>query len=112
MQRLTLADIATRLASKITGICCGDYAGQLVEGQSFLCMSLAPETVNIVAEQLLVPSLFIYDWHLPVSSVDMYPAVRKLVAAGARDLSLYMTQQVEPQVAGPRWIINNMQDIH
>ena len=85
-----LADMAIARASESAGICCGDFAGQLVEGQSFLCMSLAPETVNIVAEQLLVPSLFIYDWHLPVSSVEMYPAVRTLITTGAWDLSLYM----------------------
>ena len=82
--------MAIACASESAGICCGDYAGQLVEGQSFLCMSLAPETVNIVAEQLLVPSLFIYDWHLPVSSVEMYPAVRRLITTGAWDLSLYL----------------------
>ena len=85
-----LADMAIGCASESAGICCGDYAGQLVEGQSFLCMSLAPETVNIVAEQLLVPSLFIYDWHLPVSFVEMYPAVRRLITTGAWDLSLYL----------------------
>lgn len=82
--------MAIACASESAGICCGDYAGQLVEGQSFLCMSLAPETVNIVAEQLLVPSLFIYDLHLPVSSVEMYPAVRRLITTGAWDLSLYL----------------------
>ena len=90
------------LASASAGICCGDYAGQLVEGQSFLCMSLAPETVNIVAEQLLVPSLFIYDWQLPVSLVKMYSGVKKLIAAGTWDTPLYVPLWLEPQDNGVR----------
>ncbi|CAL5223441.1 g5958 [Coccomyxa viridis] len=48
-----------------TGICCGDDGGQLVEGQSSLCMSLAVGAVNQVARQLMIPSLFFYDWGLP-----------------------------------------------
>ena len=47
------------------GICCGDEGGQLVEGQSFLCMSLSIGTVNQVARQLMIPSLFFYDWKSP-----------------------------------------------
>ncbi len=65
------------------GICCGDFAGQLVEGQSFICMSLTTESVNSVASQLIVPSLFFYDWHLPAYSSELYPAVAALLTPGA-----------------------------
>ena len=65
------------------GICCGEDAGQLVEGQSFLCMSLSVGTVNQVARQLMIPSLFFYDWVLPVWSSEIYPALRPLLSTGA-----------------------------
>ena len=71
------------------GICCGEFAGQLVEAQSFLCMSLTPASVNKVAQQLLVPTLFFYDWHLPAWSLSLYPEVVTLLTAGESSL-LYL----------------------
>ena len=65
------------------GICCGEDGGQLVEGQSFLCMSLSVGTVNQVARQLMIPSLFFYDWDLPAWSAETYPALRDLLSTGA-----------------------------
>ena len=53
-----------------------------MEGQSFLCMSLSVGTVNSIARQLAVPSLFFYDWHLPAQSSEAYPAVTALLSAG------------------------------
>lgn len=65
------------------GICCGDSAGQLVEGQNFLCMSLSVGTVNQVARQLTIPSLSFYDWVLPVWCSQIYPALSPLLSTGA-----------------------------
>lgn len=73
------------------GICCGDFAGQLVEAQSFLCMSLTPASANRVARQLLVPTLYFYDWHLPAWSLDLYSEVVTLLTAGESSL-LYLPE--------------------
>ena len=54
-----------------------------MEGQSFLCMSLSVGTVNQVARQLMIPSLFFYDWGLPAWFSELYPALSLLLSSGA-----------------------------
>ena len=54
-----------------------------MEGQSFLCMSLSVGAVNQVARQLMIPSLFFYDWDLPAWSSELYPALNLLLSTGA-----------------------------
>lgn len=64
------------------GICCGDTAQQLFEGQSFLCLSLPRAQLEAAAQLLRLPSLFLYDWLLPAWSAALYPAMAALVAGG------------------------------
>ncbi len=58
-----------------------------MEGQSFLCMSLSVGTVNQVARQLTIPSLFFYDWTLPEWSLELFPALSLLLSTGAQSHS-------------------------
>ena len=64
------------------GICCGETAQQLFEGQSFLCLSLPRMQLEAVAQLLRLPSLFLYDWTLPAWSTVLYPAMAALVTGG------------------------------
>lgn len=64
------------------GICCGDTAQQLFEGQSFLCLSLPRAQLEAAAQLLRLPSLFLYDWTLPAWSAALYPAMAALVTGG------------------------------
>lgn len=65
-----------------TGLCCDEFRGQLLEGQSFLCVTLDATQLNAAADLLTLPSLFLYDWHLPAWTPFLYPAIPHLVLAG------------------------------
>ena len=65
-----------------TGICCGETEQQLFEGQSFLCVSLAREQLDTVAQLLHLPSLFLYDSILPPWTAELYPNIASLTAGG------------------------------
>ncbi|CAL8471519.1 g11061 [Coccomyxa elongata] len=77
-----------------TGICCEEYWGQLLEGQNFMCLTLGPTQLNSVAALLQLPSLFLYEWHMPLWSTLTYPAITKLVSGGFPGLATQASQPI------------------
>jgi hypothetical protein len=64
------------------GLCCEEYWGQLLEGQSFLCVSFGAEHLNAAARLLTLPLLFMYDWNMPLELTTEYPAIADLIQQG------------------------------
>lgn len=61
---------------------CTRSSGQLLEGQSFFCVSLGPPGIEDVAQTILVASPIIYSSRLPKSAAS-YPLTKALVADSA-----------------------------
>lgn len=65
--RLSLRDTwhLTLRARAAPGLCCGDHGGQLLNGQSFLCVTLGADALAAAARLLRTPHVFIYDAAVP-----------------------------------------------
>ncbi len=50
---------------RLAGVCCGEHGGQLLNGQSFLCVTLGADALAAAARLLRTPHIFIYDAAVP-----------------------------------------------
>ena len=79
--RLSLTDTwrLTLRACAAPGLCCGDHGGQLLNGQSFLCVTLGADALAAAARLLRTPHVFIYDAAVP----DAVLSARRAASTGA-----------------------------
>ncbi len=53
------------MLASCAGVCCGEHGGQLLNGQSFLCVTLGADALTAAARLLRTPHIFIYDAAVP-----------------------------------------------
>lgn len=51
----------------------------MIYGQSFLCLSLGADQIDIVGQQLIYNEPQIYESHLPMSLIETYPNIQRLI---------------------------------
>jgi hypothetical protein len=59
----------------LAGVCCGEHGGQLLNGQSFLCVTLGADALAAAARLLRTPHIFIYDAAVPDALGAQAPAL-------------------------------------
>ena len=88
----------TLRAPAAPGLCCGDHGGQLLNGQSFLCVTLGADALAAAARLLRTPHVFIYDAAVP----DAARRARRAASTGAGAFSVGLSAYVLGLVSASR----------